>query len=430
VPNHTSGRPAATQANTSGAGKIFIQDAQMLSQTNGGPQSSVQLLDSGQALPLSLARGDFNQDGIEDFVAGYAAPDGSGIVVLHAGNLDAFAPQSYDSWLAIGQSRFPSPFVDTASVFPVPSAPDFLATGTFGDGGNTDVVTAARGKSTVYLLAGDGQGKFATPQEISVPGPITAMAAGRFGSSILRSNVLIGIGGSQPAVLLYSGSSQGLQLTARYNLAAPATSFAFDDLDGDGLPDALILAGGQISILHAKVASGQVKLETLSLPVSPVAAIAGFFVHDRGWRRQMAVLDQSGAVAIVAHGGFDSRGWTKEEVKAMRDALVHNRPNPFRPAVTGPIQNGWQVIETLPAMATYNGAGRVPLLLSWRITGQGTDDVLVIDSDRGQMAVASHAHVHGGASSFTPAQVSMRPYGGARLWRRFRSASMWTPEKD
>jgi hypothetical protein len=185
-----------------------------------------------------------------------------------------------------------------------------------------------------------------------------------------------------------------------------------DDLDGDGLPDALILAGAQISILHAKVVSGQVEIETLSLPVLPVAAIPGFFVHDRGWRRQIAVLDQSGAVAIVAHGGFDSRGWTKEEVKAMRDALAHRLPNPFRPAVTGPIQDGWQVIETLPAMAADNGAGRVPLLLSWRISGQGNDDVLVIDGDRGQMAVASHAHVHGDASSFTPARVSMRPYAG------------------
>ena len=122
----------------------------------------------------------------------------------------------------------------------------------------------------------------------------------------------------------------------------------------------------------------------------------------------MAFLDGAGAVHIVAHGGFDSRGWTKAEVAAMRHALWHRQPNPFARIETGPATDGWKIVETLPTAASPGTSGS--LLLSSRIFGQGTDDVLVIDSTSRMIAVATHPRVKGSDSSFHPARFSTRAY--------------------
>jgi hypothetical protein len=370
-----------------------------------GPQDVVRVLQSGEAQPLSLARGDFDEDGIEDLVAGYSAPGGKGIVVLYRGNLDAFAPQSEGSWLSIGRNEFPPTFLSIAATFPIPAAADLLAAGNLLGSDHLDVVTAARGDNTLYLLAGNGTGNFDAAASIPLPGAVSAMAGGRFGVGNSRSTVVVGVGGSKPAVLVFSGSSQGLSLVGSYALTAPATSFAFEDLDGDGKPDVVMVNGGRISILHAFGAAGKPQLETLSLPISAVAVATGFFVHDRGWRRQIAVLDAAGAVHVVAHGGFDSRGWTKAEVAAMRNAFRHGQPNPFARTETGPATDGWKIVETLPTVAAHPSGA---LLLSSRIFGQGTDDVLVVDPESGKIAVATHPRVTSSASSFLPGRLATR----------------------
>jgi hypothetical protein len=329
-------------------------------------------------------------------------------VVLLRGNLDAFAPQSQGSWLAIGRNQFPPTFLSLAATFEVPAAAEFVATGNFLGSSHLDVVTAARGDNTLYLLAGDGTGNFDTAAPIRLPGAVSAMAAGRFGVGNSRSTVIVGIGGSKPSILVYSGSRQGLSLAGQYPLTAPASFFALDDLDGDGKPDAVMVAGEQISILHASGPTGKPELETLSLPISAVAATTGFFVHDRGWRRQIAVLDTGGAVHVVAHGGFDSRGWTKAEITLMRNALRSGQPNPFARTETGPARDGWKIVETLPAVTSSRNSGT--LLLSSRISGQGTDDVLAIDPESGQITVAAHPRVTSKASWFLPAHFSTRLY--------------------
>ena len=361
-----------------------------------------------QPLRASLARGDFDEDGIEDLVTGYSAPGGKGIVVLYRGNLDAFAPQSQGSWLAIGRGQFPPTFLAIAATFPVPAAADLLATGNFLGSNHVDIVTAARGDNALRLLAGNGAGNFDDAKTIGLSGTVSAMAAGRFGLGNSRSTVVVGIKEPKPAVLVYSGSREGLSPTGQFALTAPPTSFAFDDLDGDGRPDVVMVAGHSIAILHASGASGKPELETLSLPISAVAVTTGFFVHDRSWRRQIAVLDTAGSVHVVAHGGFDSRGWTKAEVAVMRNALRHRQPNPFARTEVGPATDGWKIVETLPGVASPRSSGG--LMVSSRIFGQGTDDVLVLDSQSGKITVATHPRVTSKTASFVPANLSNRLY--------------------
>src|SRR5436305_10792452 len=50
--------------------------------------------------PVSMDSADFDEDGIADLAVGYKGPQGFS-VVIHRGNLDAFAPQSDASFRAI-----------------------------------------------------------------------------------------------------------------------------------------------------------------------------------------------------------------------------------------------------------------------------------------------------------------------------------------
>src|SRR5712692_5554436 len=115
-----------------GGPKIWLQDRQTLGVTHvpadGSVQnkSAAQSLAAGQGQPLAMIHGDFDQDGIEDLAVGYATP-GGGAIVVHRGNLDAFAPQSDASFQAIGGGEFPAPFLRQGKVGRVPLGPDFLA---------------------------------------------------------------------------------------------------------------------------------------------------------------------------------------------------------------------------------------------------------------------------------------------------------------
>ena len=66
--------------------------------------------EAGQPQPLAMASADFDEDGVADLVVGYGLDKG-GVIALLRGNLDALAPQSYQSWLAAGQGHFASPFL-------------------------------------------------------------------------------------------------------------------------------------------------------------------------------------------------------------------------------------------------------------------------------------------------------------------------------
>src|SRR5215831_10070668 len=124
--------------------KIWLQESQPLSVTHVGPAAAG--LAGGSAKPLSMVTADVDYDGVQDLLVGYSTP-GGGVVVLHRGNLDAFAPQSEESFQAIARSQFPSPFLPEAQVFAVPVTPDFLAVGDFTGHGLGDLAGAARGGS-------------------------------------------------------------------------------------------------------------------------------------------------------------------------------------------------------------------------------------------------------------------------------------------
>src|SRR5262249_6886809 len=159
-----------------------------------------------------------DQDGIADLAVGYRA-GGAGFVAIHRGNLDAFAPQSEESFQAIGRGEFPAPFLPEAQTFSVPVSPDFISAGNFTGSGHTDIIVAARDGNALYLLAGDGKGSFAAPQAIGLQGAITSMAGGDLGNSAEFTKVLVGLRGTSGSFLLVlSGTQQGLASLTSYSL--------------------------------------------------------------------------------------------------------------------------------------------------------------------------------------------------------------------
>ena len=88
-------KPALGQAAPTGP-RIWLTESQALRVQHTGAtareQALAQSVAAGKAVPLALAKGDFDGDGYEDLIAGYATPAG-GAILLHRGNPDALAAE-------------------------------------------------------------------------------------------------------------------------------------------------------------------------------------------------------------------------------------------------------------------------------------------------------------------------------------------------
>src|SRR5262249_33134559 len=114
---------------------------------------------------------------------------------------------------------------------------------------------------------------FASPQSVNLPGGVTALAAGDFGSAY-QPTLVVGVSFAKTNTLLvYRGMQQGLTQLAGYSLRAPASNILFGDF-GDLGPDIAFLAGGQIQILL----SSTMQVVPVSLPISARAFVLGFFL--------------------------------------------------------------------------------------------------------------------------------------------------------
>lgn len=376
--------------------KLYLQGERAISLSYSGKPATVQALASGQLKPLALTTGDLDGDGVEDLVAGYASANG-GVLVIHRGNLDAFAPQSHASWQAIGEGRFPSPFLPQAKAIDLPEAPDFLAIGNFTGDGHLDVVVGARGSHTLYILANDGKGDLLAPQAIGLSGGLTSLGTTHFDSATAYSHIVAGTSAQTGALLsIFEGTPSGINVIATAALRAPPTSLAFGSLGGDSFPDVAVVAGGELQIVHgrdvhaARVGQGSSDLqaETVSMPFTAASVAVGSFLQDRAARLQMAVLGTDGSVHIVTRAGLDPRPWSLTELQSRRRARLNHQPDPLAVAVDA--AEGWQVAESFPGVVSVANANQPPILFRTRISSRGSDDVMVLDSNLAQVHVLSH----------------------------------------
>ena len=390
--------------------RIWLGERQQLPMQSGGAPGGAALLGGNAALapagaqPLALTTGDVDEDGIPDLLVGYA-----GHISIQRGNLDAFAPQSDESFQAIGREQFPAPFLAQSSTLATPVNPDFMAVGHFTGSGHNDLVIAAKGGTALYVFSGDGKGNFAAPQTVNLPGGVTALAAGDFGAYGQFTTVLVGTKGigKSFSLVAMAGSFQGLAVTGTFPLSAAPSSIDFANFGGTGR-DAAFLAGGQIFVLR----SSSMQVVPVSLPVSARAFALGSFIFDRSGGTQIAVLAADGSVQIAARSEFDPRTYTVEEFSAIRQAKVLHEAPPLGPLATFP--TAWEIIDTFPGVGTL-APGQTPVFFRTRVSSNGADDIMWLNAGNGQMAVISHPDVPPGAQTFAPGQVSIKPYTGSPI---------------
>ncbi|MGA9673560.1 MAG: Ig-like domain repeat protein [Terracidiphilus sp.] len=341
-----------------------------------------------QPRSLSMVSADFDGDGVADLAIGYGLSKG-GAIGLMRGNLDAIAPQSHESWLAAGEGRFADPFLAPDKMISVPEIPELLLVGDINGDGRQDLVFAARNGHQLYVLLGDGKGHFALQTPITVGGAITAMAAYRPASGASEA-VLVGLTTSDgSSVALFRSSGAGLQQRAIYELPGSASAIQVANLDSDLTPDAAIVAGGQLLVLHGQNAiSGGGHIETL--PVSNVETVtAGEFLFDRHALTQLAALTSNGDVLILAHQGFDARPFTPQEIAQKRAQQRGKRS--VAPLTDPTADTPWTVVETDSQAAPHSSPSDLPILLRSRISGSGGDDLLVLNSTQQQRVTISHS---------------------------------------
>jgi hypothetical protein len=144
-----------------------------------GENRAIEMFENGSLKPTALASADINFDGFPDLISGYAGTGGGGVITLHKANKEAFAPQDEKVLDGLRRGEFPASYESKADVLPLPISPDFIMSGNFVKGSSLDLIVAACGSRSVYLLSSDGADGFKEPREIQFDGEINAIVSDR-----------------------------------------------------------------------------------------------------------------------------------------------------------------------------------------------------------------------------------------------------------
>jgi uncharacterized repeat protein (TIGR01451 family) len=359
------------------APRLSLSAARQFDVSYKGPAHALQAMSTG-ASALSMAAADLDGDAVTDLAVGLATP-GGGLIAIHHGNHDAFAPQSEASFWAMTRGQYPSPYLPQADLVEIHVRPDFLAAGDLIGPYGAALAAAASGGNSIQILSRGASGKLAVQQTLTVPGSITAMSAHQL-SGNKYWQLAVGVhtaSGSQ--LLIYTGGHEGVSQTGNFPLSGDATSFVSRDLDSDGIPDLLVVAGGQIAILHSLSQT----LEPVSVPYSVASAALGRFLRDRDPLAQIALLATDGSLHILAESGFDSTPFTLAEMQAKRQAqfaqmaqiMQHTyvAPPPAPPRVVT-----WKEVESYSGVGAPDSSGKTPLMFRTRVSSNSADDLLLI----------------------------------------------------
>ena len=190
-------------------------------------------LSEQQLRPISLASADFDSDGVADLAAGFAASDGSGVVVLYRGNIDALYPHSPEARQRRADGRFVGePFLPTERVLSCPHLRTFQA-GDFDADGNADLAAGTAGGTELQLLSGNGTGLFGASR-VRSSGPLTALGTGDVGARDGLPDLIASVTGAagSRAVILQSVSGAFSGALTSIALPAAATSIAVEAFAG------------------------------------------------------------------------------------------------------------------------------------------------------------------------------------------------------
>ncbi|HJQ69561.1 MAG TPA: BACON domain-containing carbohydrate-binding protein [Blastocatellia bacterium] len=313
------------RANNQRDAGINLGDGRQLMMAYTGPAESKNDLEQGLARPLALSSADYDEDGVADLVSGYAGTKG-GIITLMRGNLDAIHPNGPEAQRRRAQGAYTDDaFLSPARVFELKSEPDFIAAGDFDADGHWDVAAAERGGDSLFLLRGSGAGDFSLPEEIHLPGRVTAMAEGEINRADGLTDLVVAVvKDSAATALVFEGPSGALRAEPEaISLPSEASSLALGRTDGDGWIDLVIAAGRELLSVRGRdrklsldeVRRAEVRpanIDRQSFPFSIRSVAVGDFDGDNS--ADVALLADEGAIHLVG-------AKTEKRARAGRETL-------------------------------------------------------------------------------------------------------------
>ncbi len=209
-----------------------------------GPAPMIEALDRADA--LSLARADFDGDGVKDLLVGYGLADGTGAVALLRGDLATLFPNHPGADEQRRQGTLSeTPFLQPARLLSLPHAAELLAAGDFDADGHLDLVAAARGVAMLTWRPGDGTGRFAPPRQRPLAAGVSALAVGEVNRVDGLADLAVAVTGKDGASLLvFEGPRGALRSPPEVvPLPAPATALDLALVDDDHHYDVAVTAG-------------------------------------------------------------------------------------------------------------------------------------------------------------------------------------------
>ena len=392
---------------------LRLNEGRSLETVVSGPARQAPALASGRATPRALASADFDEDGVPDLVAGYAA-DAAGLVVLHRGTGDLSHPYSLDARRRRAAGDPVRPFLTEASGFALPSAPDLLVAGDFDADGHADLASAARDAHALVWLSGDGRGGFGPARPVGLPGAVTAIAAGEVNRPDGLADLAVGLRTDEGArVLVFEGPTGALRAEPE-TLDAPAevSEMVFGRFDAGAEADLAVAAGTHVVVvrgrdrrlsadapLRAEVPPARVAIEDVGVAVRSIAA-AGL---TRDGREEIAVLGEDGAIRRLERAGatWTAVAMTGERwpgggrlVRANASSLPDGDLAVLEANRIHVVASGPEARRTAEVLGTLEVDGGVEAVLPIRLNEDGLADLVVL-----------------GRSNVTPSYVTTAPAG-------------------
>jgi len=296
--------------------------------------------------PISIAVGDFNNDGKTDLVLadyGDRQSGGNGAVEILLGN---------------GDGTFQSPITLSAGNEPFP-----LAVGDFNGDGKLDFAVTDF-NSGVYLFVGNGDGSFQVPALISAGLNPVAIVVSDFNKDgkldLAVADLHDPSSNDNGGISILVGKGDGtFETPVFYAVGLFPTSIAVGDLNGDGKPD-----------LAVSTFAASFGLEVSSLNVLPGngdGTFAGYISTFTGHAESGSVFPLSVVIAAFNPSG-------KPSVAEVQRGVVSVLPGNGDGTFQGKLLFGADQLPFQLAVGDFNGDGKPDIV----VANQGSNDVTIL----------------------------------------------------
>jgi uncharacterized repeat protein (TIGR01451 family) len=338
------------------------------------------VIDGDFSNSLSMASGDFDQDGVRDLIVGHAGSGHFG-VTLYRGDPDALYPDSPEARQRKAINK-ESPSLQSATLLTVAEPPDFLAAGDFNGDGHLDIASAARGGNGLYVMTGNGRGGFAPAQRIELQGRVTTMAGGNADDAAGSNSLAIGlVGRSGGEAMLFESRSGSIGApTGIMSLPGEAKAIAFSRSAGNGKADLLVAAGNELLFVL-----GEDQLTA---------------VHSGGTRFRESVIHHrlfSSSIVSIATGNFIGHHDADVALLTADGTLYLLAEDSSRNGETA----GW--VSEGVAVGAWPGATSI---VRARVSGSQADDLLIVDPSNRSLRLVAQEAPDPAAGAFAAARVS------------------------